>query len=214
MSYSFKKNHVLAVFAFLILAIYILGATRILVLPRLMYVFPFMALGPLGVVASVELGHFLARKGSSVATRVGTAFGVVAFALWEVVVTVQNGTRELWREFIVPDLQTMLEGGTEAVQLIYRGVNAIQATVDVGFDIFYCLAILLFSALMWKDERFGRLIGGFGILSSCGLLIINLWTFPRPPAEAGLFDLGPVTGLWWIVVIIAWVRADSATRDA
>lgn len=27
-----------------------------------------------------------------------------------------------------------------------------------------------------------------------------------PPAEAGLWDLGPFTGVWWVIVIVLWVR--------
>jgi hypothetical protein len=63
---------------------------------------------------------------------------------------------------------------------------------------------------MLEDRRFGRLIGGFGIFTSTALLILNFWTFPIPPAEAGLIDVGPLTGLWWIVVIVLWIRADRA----
>lgn len=207
-----STSHLLPVAAALIVGMYVLGAVGIVPVSGNLLLLPFLALGPLGIVGAVELGRFLSRDSSCILTRAGTAFGVVAFALWEVVVAVQNGTRALWREFIVPDLQNLLSGGTEAVRLLFHGVNAVQATMDVAFDIFYCLSILLFSVAMLRDPSFGRVVGGVGILSAAGLLILNLWTFPRPPAEAGLLDLGPVTGVWWLAVIVLWMRAEQRAK--
>ena len=82
--------------------------------------------------------------------------------------------------------------------------------MDVAFDIFYCLAVILFSSLMVGHRAFGRLIGSFGLLAGGGLLLLNLLTFPVPPALAGLVDLGPLTGVWWVIVIVLWIRADRA----
>jgi len=121
---------------------------------------PFLALGPLDIVGVIEHGRLLADDGGSIASRAGTVSGIVAFSIWEVVVLVQRGTAGLWRDFIAPDLAEALDGGAETVRLLYRGVNAVQATMDVGFDIFYCLCIVLFSTLMLSDEIFGRWVGG------------------------------------------------------
>jgi hypothetical protein len=100
------------------------------------------------------------------------------------------------------------------VRLIYRGVNTVQATRDVAFDIFYCLAVILFSVLMLRHPSFGRGVGILGIASWVGLLALNFWTFPVPPAEADLVDLGPVTGVWWLLVIIQLVRTERQPAGA
>ena len=81
--------------------------------------------------------------------------------------------------------------------------------MDIAFDIFYCLLILLYSFAMFRNENFGKGIGAFGILSGLGLFVLNLWTFPYPPAESGLIDLCPATGVWWVWVIILMVKIDQ-----
>jgi len=55
------------------------------------------------------------------------------------------------------------------------------------------------------------------MLVGAALLVLNLQTFPTPPANAGLFDLGPVLGLWYLAVTIQVARSfhwiDEMTRD-
>lgn len=211
---GFRASHLVGLVVLAILLLYVLGSLGVVPASRELVLIPFLALGPLGVVGVVELGRLLSPGGSTVLTRAGTAFGIVGFALWEVVVVVQNGTRELWRQFIVPELRDVLPGGVDTVRVLYRGVNSIQATVDVGFDIFYCLAIILFSWAMLGSRIFHRAVGVLGLAAAGGLLTLNLWTFPRPPAEAGLVDLGPLTGVWWILVVVTWIRHERRSEGA
>ena len=65
---------------------------------------------------------------------------------------------------------------------------------------------------MYREPSFGRLLGGFGVVSAAALLVFNLATFPHGPADSGLVDLGPLTGLWWLCVIIQVKR--TAARSA
>jgi hypothetical protein len=60
---------------------------------------------------------------------------------------------------------------------------------------------------MYNHPRFGKIfsISGIGLFSS--LLVLNLITFPHPPASKGLFDVGPITGLWGLAVIIQSLRS-------
>lgn len=36
---------------------------------------------------------------------------------------------------------------------------------------------------------------------------------PRPPAEADLVDLGPLIAVWWILVVVLWVRHEATLEE-
>jgi hypothetical protein len=58
---------------------------------------------------------------------------------------------------------------------------------------------------MLRHPRFVAAFGVPGILIAAVLLALNLGTFPTPPADAGLFDAGPLVGLWYLAVSVqAW----------
>jgi hypothetical protein len=207
---SFKKAapYLLPIVVLGVLATYILSSTTGRSLGLGFSFLWLLALGVLGVVGSLELGRRLDPRYETLRARAGTVFGVCAFAIFVVVMVVQFGARMLWREHLVGDLAAGLPDQEAMLELAFQGVNTVQATMDVAFDIFYCLAVILFSSLMIRHEAFGRVIGSFGLLAAGGLLLLNLLTFPLPPANAGLYDLGPLTGIWWVAVIVLWVRAD------
>ncbi|OGD17791.1 MAG: hypothetical protein A2V76_09045 [Candidatus Aminicenantes bacterium RBG_16_63_14] len=51
-----------------------------------------------------------------------------------------------------------------------------------------------------------------GVVSAAALLAFNLYTFPYIPADSGLVDLGPITGLWWLAVIVQFFRLERKAR--
>ncbi len=94
---------------------------------------------------------------------------------------IQRGTAGLLNLLTANEMFERLPEQDASLWLAYQSTNSVQASMDVAF----------------------------GIFISCGLMIMNLWTFPLPPANAGLFDLGPLTGIWWVVVILMWRRAEK-----
>jgi hypothetical protein len=65
---------------------------------------------------------------------------------------------------------------------------------------------------MRRHVRFEWLFTWSEIVIACTLLVLNLRVFPEPPADAGSVDLGPLIGLWYLIVTVrmamsvAWVR--------
>lgn len=94
------------------------------------------------------------------------------------------------------------------------GMVAIWLGLDVAWDVFGATGTVLFGLALWRVPRFGPALGLAGILTAGVLLVLNLATFPTPPAEAGLFDAGPFVALWYVllsvrVLMVAWAAPPS-----
>lgn len=87
--------------------------------------------------------------------------------------------------------------------------------LDVAWDVFVGTGTVLFGVALWLHPDFRPLTAGFGVLVGALLLVLNLATFPVPPAEAGLFDVGPFVGLWYVVLsarVLLVARRESRAR--
>jgi hypothetical protein len=57
-------------------------------------------------------------------------------------------------------------------------------------------------------------MGIAGLVLAAAVLALNLLTFPTPPAEAGLVDVGPAIGLWYLAATILMSRSIPWLKDA
>lgn len=169
------------------------------------------AIGPVAIVGVLRISDHLAQDGPEPTLRPATVFLVIAFALFTLMLVVQQAIFIRFREL---SHQATDPAALESLRTAFQLVNQVQLGIDVCFDIFYCAGVALLSIAMYRHRDFGRIIGIFGVLSAAGLLLLNLATFPRPPAERGLVDLGPVTGVWWAVVILQLIRIQRRERSA
>lgn len=142
--------------------------------------------GPLLGLGSYGLSRVLSLNQKSVLGAVGVAANTIAGALFAAMILVQ------------------LAAG-------YRGEDTYaQATwlgLDVAWDMYIGVGTALFAAAAYKHEWFGKVFGITGVIIASLLLSLNLLTFPIPPANAGLFDVGPFVGGWYFAMTIAaWLR--------
>jgi hypothetical protein len=155
------------------------------------------AFGPLLAAASLGLYHVLAESGNPVVLQLAVLFNVLGAAIFTMMLLVQLA--------IGYQLQSI---GKEAIDptALRTAMIGVQLGLDVAWDIFISLGTLLFAISMLRDARFGLIVGIAGILIAVALLILNLWTFPTPPAAKNLVDLGPLVGIWYLAVTIMMIR--------
>jgi hypothetical protein len=153
--------------------------------------------GPLLVTASLGLYHLLAGQAHPIVLQLATAFNVLGAAIFTMMGLVQLA--------IGRQIETV--GAGQAVPPALPGtLVGVQLGLDVAWDVFIGLGTLLFAISVWRDPRFGWIVGLAGVLIALGLLALNLWTFPTPPANRGLLDLGPLIGLWYLAVTLLIIR--------
>jgi hypothetical protein len=145
-------------------------------------------MGPFLSVAFMGFYHFLRDHGNSAALQTATVFGVIAGTLVNLMLVVQQSL------FIGLPTATRASMGPA-----WTGLNLVQLGIDVSWDIYISVATILLGVVLWKHPRFGFVLGGITLFAGLLLLALNLWTFPIPPGESGLFDVGPFVGLWFVV---------------
>ena len=80
--------------------------------------------------------------------------------------------------------------------------TAIWLGLDVAWDLFVGAGTVLFGLALWRHPAFRPLTAAGGVIAGICLLVLNVATFPVPPAEAGFFDAGPFVGLWYVILSV------------
>jgi hypothetical protein len=172
-------------------------------LPRIVLVVLASVLGPSLALASLGLREALRLHEESVVGDLGALFNVLAGVLLEAMLLVQLAVR--------------LRASGEAIAPQMIGV---WLGLDVAWDVYVGFGTGCFAVAMLRHPRFGKAMGIAGFVLAAALLALNLSTFPTPPAEAGLVDLGPAIGLWYLVATIlmwrsmSWVKETATERQA
>ncbi|HUV14009.1 MAG TPA: hypothetical protein VMY18_10205 [Acidobacteriota bacterium] len=153
-------------------------------------------LGPAIGVASLGLRELLLIRGNSVSARVGAVANFTAGALFTAMALVQLACR--------------YAPASETASAMPVGV---WLGLDVAWDIYIGLGTAFFSVAMLRHERFGALFAVPGVLIALLVIGLNIATFPTPPAEAGLIDIGPFVGLWYLAVTVRTWRSLPWARE-
>jgi hypothetical protein len=100
-------------------------------------------------------------------------------------------------------------GSLHSSEKVSASLNGIWLGMDKAWDAYIGLGTICFAVAMLRHPRFGRVFAFSGLAIGVSLLVLNFYTFPMPPASAGLIDPGPVIGLWYLVVTIQMWRSLS-----
>ena len=161
-------------------------------------VFPLFLL-----VGHVGLYHFLTRHRPAFTTQLAVILGIGAPVLVSAMLTVQMSLVSYMERYYHP-----LDEAMKASQInIWRAVDSVQLGLDVAWDMFILPTILLFSLGLMKHPAFGRVFGFIGVILGAGGLALNIWTFPTPPINVGLPDVGPFAVTWYGILFVLMIRA-------
>ena len=171
-------------------------------LPRLALVVLASILGPSLAVASIGLRAALRFHKKSLLIDLGALFNVLAGLLLGTMLLVQLAVR----------LHASGAGIDPHIIAVWLGL-------DVAWDVYIGLGTGCFAIAMMRHPRFGKTMGITGVALAVIVLACNLSTFPVPPAEAGLVDVGPAVGLWYLAATIIlwrslpWLKAQAASHQ-
>ncbi|MDH3298556.1 MAG: hypothetical protein OEM23_05715 [Gemmatimonadota bacterium] len=178
-------------------------ARTFLTLPEFLSTAFYIFFGPVLVVAFVGLYPFLSRPKTSVAAVLGTVFGVIGGAANMVFAVVQLENLHYIRKYMAA-AETVAE--KEMWQNILNGVFTVQNGFNYVSDFFIDWTAFLWAFVMWNHPKFGKAFTLTGLAAAGLHFIMKLITFPEPPAEAGLFDAGPLVSIWFALVTVQVIR--------
>ena len=153
----------------------------------------------LWIISYMGLYHFLKKEKQTATLEIAYVFGIIGAALACTLIVIQQAN-VMWHIEAINTAST--EDAKDLFKATYRGANRVQAGLDVAFDIFITISWFLFGLNIAKSKSFNKAIGWIGSLIALSLLVLNMYTFPNAPAESGLFDLGPLLGLWALVFYV------------
>jgi hypothetical protein len=155
--------------------------------------------GPALVCASLGLYHVLRAHRRTVSLDLGLVANVAAGVTVTLMLFAQLGLK---RWFEVQFGAGSTDSSERALQAAFEAGNGLQLGLDVAWDLFLSLGTILLAANMWNHPRFGRPLAVSGCVIAVALAIANLAVFPEPPGQAGSIDLGPLIGLWYLIVTV------------
>lgn len=156
-------------------------------LPDPIVFFLAMAFPILGIIFLFSVKEYINYAKPCYSSRLGFVFGSLAFTICAAFLAAQLAVQ------IGVNVQDARVGIAEA-KFIKESIRLIDMGMDVAWDMFIGTYLILFmvSTRKMKELRFWGF--GLGILGMA-LMILNTITFPIPPAESDLFDLGPFIAL-------------------
>jgi hypothetical protein len=159
-------------------------------LPKLATVTLVACFGPALGLACYGLRRLLDWERPTISSSLGLMLNALAGALFSIMAFVQLA------------VGYSANGDKVSSQFV-----AIWLGLDVAWDAYIGIGTVCFAVAMLRHPRFGAIFTVFGVGIGAGLLVLHLYTFPTPPQNAGLIDLGPALGLWYFVVTIQMWRS-------
>ena len=150
------------------------------------------------IIYSYGMYTFIAAERDGAANRLALIFGALAFSTVLSMIIVQLAVDMAFADFA--------RGLDETASGALAGaLNMVDLGLDIAWDMLIGVS-MIFSAVALKGRT------GFGIwwaapVMLLGVLMIglNAATFPYPPGEAGLFDIGPFVGTFMLVVAVRFI---------
>jgi hypothetical protein len=160
--------------------------------------------GPAVACVSIGIHQVLRLRRRTVSADLGLLANIAASLTVTLMLFAQTGL-EGWFDLEFGEGAT--ESADRTLDAAFEAANGLQLGLDVAWDVFIGIGTVLFAVNMWRHPKFGRVLAGAGIAIAVPFIALNLALFPDPPEHAGVFDPGPLVGLWYLAATVFLARA-------
>jgi hypothetical protein len=200
---NLRKWLIVAVICGIIANINYVLATQVSISPTINRLL-FFSFGPLLITTTIGLYKLLSTKNDLISIQLGTVFLILSGVCHTIMATMQGSISTFMKAYIS---NADNESQKELLMTIYKSVFSTQAGVDMAFDIFISLGVIMLAYSMWNNIHFGKIVSIMGILFAGTGLLFNLIAFPENAGNVGLIDPSPLFGIWFLFVTIQMALA-------
>jgi hypothetical protein len=159
----------------------------------------------LGIVFSYGIYSFVAEESENAANRLAFVFAAAAFATLLGMLFAQLA--------VGAGIAEMAKGlDATTAKALRRGLRLIDFGLDVAWDFLIGTALILWGMALSRRRGFGPGWGVPSALFGVALIVLNAATFPWPPGDRGLVDIGPFIAFFWVVVAVRLIVLGRKTR--
>jgi hypothetical protein len=159
----------------------------------------------LGIVFSYGIYSFVAEESENAANRLAFVFAAAAFATLLGMLFAQLA--------VGAGIAEMAKGlDATTAKALRRGLRLIDFGLDVAWDFLIGTALILWGMALSRRRGFGPGWGVPSALFGVALIVLNAATFPWPPGDRGLVDIGPFIALFWVVVAVRLIVLGRKTQ--
>lgn len=150
----------------------------------------------LSIVFAFALYKFVARNHQSIYNQLAFIFVTLAFVMVSIMISIQVVVKTGMQDSI------SVSSGIEKtnLELIANALRWVDLGVDLAWDIFLGIALILLARAIWEHPKFGRWWSLPLAVLAIALLVLNMLTFPYPPDSQGVLDVGPLIGIFMILL--------------
>ena len=149
----------------------------------------------LGIVFSYALYHFVAAERDGVANRLGFVFAVAAFAMLMAMLFAQQAVFAG-----IAESTSALD--PQMARAVRRSLRLVDLGLDVAWDFLIGVGLVCWGVAMRKRRGLGLGWAGPCVAFGVALIGLNASTFPIPPANHGLFDIGPFVAVFMFALAV------------
>jgi hypothetical protein len=166
--------------------------------------------GPLLALGSAGLWELLGLHRRTATLDVGLVANLAAGVAVTLMFLAQLGLKAWFDAGLGGSAQQV---SREVAEAAFQAGNGIQLGLDVAWDVFLAIGTAMLAWNMRQHPRFGRAYAATGLLLAAALVGLNLAAFPENPGRAGLVDVGPLVGGWYLWVTLRMAASLGWAQD-
>lgn len=150
----------------------------------------------LSIIFAYAIYRYVAIESQSTSNQLAFLMACIGFAILSMMISVQFAVGQGMAEHLSAYGQ-MDEG---LYDFYHQSLRMVDLGLDVAWDLFIGTSLIFMFFALRKNKSFGTWWASPAIILGPGLIILNVITYPWPPNKRGLLDIGPVVGVFIIVL--------------